>query len=233
MKNLFLVIILLFSQYCFCQSLGINKKEVFEIVENHSQNLDTVQQLLVVINNDDTSNKAILFAFEKKNNKWKMHFHAMLASIGKNGFALPGRKLEGDGKTPTGIFNLGQLFTYENKVKTSLPFIQTTKDDKWIDDPNHIDYNKYIKGNTSASSFEYLHLASIDYKYCTVIEYNTNPVIKGKGSAIFFHLADSNYRPTAGCVAIKESDMDKILSWFKPNLNSAILMGNKFNLKGD
>lgn len=186
MKNLFLVITLLFSQYSFCQSFEINKKDALRIVENHEQNLDTIQQLLLVINDNDTSNKAMLVALEKRNKIWKIKFNPMLASIGKNGFALPSKKVEGDGKSPTGIYTLGQLFSYENKVNTSLPFIQTTEDDKWIDDTNHVEYNKYIKGNTTATSFEHLYLSSIYYKYCMVIEYNTNPVIKGKGSAIFF-----------------------------------------------
>jgi L,D-peptidoglycan transpeptidase YkuD (ErfK/YbiS/YcfS/YnhG family) len=200
------------------------------IVENHIHELGTEQQLLLVINDNDTSHKAILVALEKRNKKWKLKFDPMLASIGRNGFALPGKKLEGDGKSPTGLYALGQLFTYENTVNTRMPFIQTFEDDKWIDDPNHHDYNKYIKGNTTASSFEHLHLSGIYYKYCMVIEYNTHPVEKGKGSAIFFHVADEKYSPTAGCVAIQESDMDKILSWLKPNQKRAILMGNRNQL---
>ncbi len=230
MKNLFLVIAVLFSSFSFCQSIKINKNEVLSILKNYKPNIDSIQQILLVMNKNDTTSKAILVALEKKNKKWKIKFDPMLASIGRNGFALPGKKQEGDGKSPTGLYMLGQLFTYENKVNTSLPFIQTTVDDKWIDDANHEDYNKYIKGNTTANSFEHLLLSGIYYKYCTVIEYNTNPVVKGKGSAIFFHVADTNYSPTAGCVAIKESDMDKILTWLKPTLNKAILMGNRNNL---
>ena len=55
-----------------------------------------------------------------------------------------------------------------------------------------------------------------------VIEYNTNPVIKGNGSAIFFHVADEKYSATAGCVAIKESDMLQYLNWLQPNKRKAI-----------
>ena len=226
MKIIFLVISFLFSQYSFCQSFKINEKVVLSIIEKNKQNVDAIQQLLLVINDNDTSNKAILVALEKRNKKWKIQFDPMLASIGRNGFALPGKKVEGDGKSPTGLFQLGQLFTYENSVNTRLPFIQTFDDDKWIDDSNNVDDNKYIKGNTTATSFEHLHLSGIYYKYCMVIEYNTHPVEKGMGSAIFFHVADEKYSPTAGCVAIKETDMNKILSWMKPNLKRAILMGN-------
>ena len=228
---------LLFSICTICfkpiygQLIPINKKEIIELIKTNKEKLNNVEQLLVAINNNDSADKAIVIALEKVNKKWKIKLGPVQASIGRTGFALPGEKIEGDGKSPTGIFDLGQLYTYEASVKTSLPFIQTNSEDKWIDDPNHENYNSHIRGNTTAKSFEHLKLSSIDYKYCMVIEYNTHPVVKGKGSAIFFHLADANYSPTAGCVAIKESDMDQILLWLDPNKQKAILMGNKNHLQ--
>ena len=228
---------LLFSICTICfkpiygQLIPINKKEIIELIKTNKEKLNNVEQLLVAINNNDSADKAIVVALEKVNKKWKIKIGPVQASIGRAGFALPGEKIEGDGKSPTGIFDLGQLYTYEASVNTSLPFIQTNAEDKWIDDPNHENYNTHIRGNTTAKSFEHLKLSSIDYKYCMVIEYNTHPVVKGKGSAIFFHLADANYSPTAGCVAIKESDMDQILLWLDPNKQKAILMGNKNHLQ--
>jgi L,D-peptidoglycan transpeptidase YkuD (ErfK/YbiS/YcfS/YnhG family) len=165
-----------------------------------------------------------LVAFERFGKRWKRKFGPILASIGRNGFAAPGAKVEGDGKTPTGIFALGQLFTYEPRIDTKLPFIQSNAEDKWVDDSTSTDYNKYIRGNTAAKSFEHLLLNSIYYKYCMVIEYNTHPVVKGKGSAIFFHLSDENYTPTAGCVAIGEPAMQSILHWLDPTKHKAIYM---------
>ena len=213
------------------QLIPIYKKEIIELIKSNKEKLNNIEQLLVAINNNDISNKAIVVALERVNKKWKIKLGPVQASIGRTGFALPGEKIEGDGKSPSGIFDLGQLYTYEASVNTSLPFIQTNAEDKWIDDPNHENYNTHIRGNTTAKSFEHLKLSSIDYKYCMVIEYNTHPVVKGKGSAIFFHLADANYSPTAGCVAIKESDMDQILLWLDPNKQKAILMGNKNHLQ--
>lgn len=209
------------------QIMPINKKEVINLIKANKEKFNNIEQLVVAINNNDSSNKAIVVALEKVNKKWKIKLGPVQASIGRTGFALPGEKIEGDGKSPTGIFDLGQLYTYEASVNTSLPYIQTNSEDKWIDDPNHENYNTHIRGNTTAKSFEHLKLSSIDYKYCMVIEYNTHPVVKGKGSAIFFHLASPNYDPTAGCVAIQESDMDQILLWLSPNKQKAILMGNK------
>ena len=235
MKFIYTILLL-----CFCiigmkpsfgQLASIHKKEIIQLIKANKEKLNNIEQLVVAINNNDSADKAIVIALEKVNKKWKIKLGPVQASIGRTGFALPGEKIEGDGKSPTGIFDLGQLYTYEASVKTSLPFIQTNSEDKWIDDPNHENYNSHIRGNTTAKSFEHLKLSSIDYKYCMVIEYNTHPVVKGKGSAIFFHLADANYSPTAGCVAIKESDMDQILLWLDPNKQKAILMGNKNHLQ--
>jgi L,D-peptidoglycan transpeptidase YkuD (ErfK/YbiS/YcfS/YnhG family) len=96
------------------------------------------------------------------------------------------------------------LFSFERQFQTLLENQQTTKEDKWIDDVNSPDYNKHITGATDAKSYENLLLNTYDYKYCSVIEYNTNPVVKGKGSAIFFHLALKPASFTSGCVAIQE-----------------------------
>ena len=228
---LLLSLCIIFIKPSYGQIMPINKKEVIDLIKANKEKLNNVDQLVVAINNNDSADKAIVVALEKVNKKWRIKLGPVQASIGRTGFALPGEKIEGDGKSPTGIFDLGQLYTYEASVKTSLPFIQTNSEDKWIDDPNHENYNSHIRGNTTAKSFEHLKLSSIDYKYCMVIEYNTHPVVKGKGSAIFFHLADANYSPTAGCVAIKESDMDQILLWLDPNKQKAILMGNKNHLQ--
>jgi L,D-peptidoglycan transpeptidase YkuD (ErfK/YbiS/YcfS/YnhG family) len=63
-----------------------------------------------------------------------------------------------------------------------------------------------------------------------VIEYNTKPVVKGKGSAIFFHLSDEKHTPTSGCVAIEENDMLNYLQWLMPNKKRGILLTSLNNL---
>lgn len=188
---------------------------------------ESTKQVLLVYNETPEESKAILLAFEKTEKGWQQSFDPIPAGIGRNGFAAEGEKREGDGKSPSGLFDLGQLFTYEKVVNTKMPFTQSTTDDKWIDDPESPDYNKHIRGETDAKSFENLLLESDYYKYCIVIEYNTNPIEKGKGSAIFFHLNGKKYESTAGCVAISEKDMLAVLKWLDPVKNPMILMGSK------
>ncbi len=191
----------------------------------NSRQLDPgkMQQVVVTFKIDKKDKVYKVMALEKIKGKWKLAISPVQASIGRNGFAQENKKMEGDGKTPNGLYALGQLYSYESTVDTKIPFQQVDSLDKWIDDSTSNDYNKYVRGETTAKSFENLKLKSIDYKYCMVIEYNTQPVIKGKGSAIFFHVADEKYSPTAGCVAIAEKDMLQFLKWFKPKKKKAML----------
>jgi len=206
---------------------GKSSKVINQILmEQLVQIPDSVTQLVLVCNENLNDSQANLFTLKKEEEKWIPVLNSIPAGIGENGFAASGQKVEGDGKSPTGLFKLGQLFTYEKEVDTRMPFIQSTSEDKWIDDPDSPDYNRHVRGKTSAKSYENLKLTSIAYKYCMVIEYNTNPVVKEKGSAIFFHLRNSETGTTAGCVAISESEMLQILKWLDPSKHPMILMGN-------
>ena len=117
-------------------------------------------------------------------------------------------KLEGDKKTPVGKFNLGPLFyrpDREKKPKTKLTCKKITKNMNWCNDSTSKKYyNKLISKN---KKIKYEKLYRRDYKYDLMIpvSYNSNPVRLGKGSAIFLHLS-KNYKPTAGCIALKKKD---------------------------
>lgn len=232
-SNKFFILILVLFAINIIQSQEKNKavENVLSIVEKNKNQLENVSQLLVVFNEKPESFTAVFVALEKKGKNWVVKQNPIEAGIGKNGFALPNQKVEGDGKSPTGIFKLGKLFSYEKQFNTLLENQQTTKEDKWIDDVNSPDYNKHVIGATEAKSYENLLLNTDVYKYCTVIEYNTNPVVKGKGSAIFFHLALKPASFTSGCVAIQEEFMKVMLSWLDPKQNPTIIMGNLAVLK--
>lgn len=225
-------IVLLFSITHFqAQSKDSAIENTILIAENNRSQLENIGQLLVVYNDKIDSFNAVLVVLEKKDNRWFVKQGPINAGIGKKGFASQFNKLEGDGKSPTGIFKLGKLFSYEKQSNILLENQQTTKEDKWIDDVNSVDYNKHVSGSTNAKSYENLFLKNDAYKYCMVIEYNTNPIIKGKGSAIFFHLGINNPSFTAGCVAIDEENMESIIHWLDPKLNPCIIMGTLTELK--
>ena len=152
--------------------------------------------------------------------------------IGRNGFAPPGFKREGDGRTPSGIYLLGTAFGYNASAPTRMPYRQAGDNDLWVDDVNSPDYNRWVrKGETHAASFERMRRADGLYKYGVVIEYNSSPVVKERGSAIFLHIWRGEKEPTAGCVALSEKDMLLILDWLDPKAKPLVVMGTESDLK--
>ena len=170
--------------------------------------------------------ETLLYAMEKSGDTWQKAFEPFNATIGGNGFAPAGEKREGDGRSPSGIYSLKTAFGYKESVNTKMPYRQTLEDDIWIDDPDAGDYNRWVKKfATRATSYEIMKRDDHLYKYGIVIEYNTDPVIKGNGSAIFLHIWKGEGMPTAGCVAISEENMLKILEWLNPAAEPLIIMG--------
>ena len=127
-------------------------------------------------------------------------------SIGKNG--KTSKKIEGDNKTPKGLYALGPLYYRKDrlpKLSTKLKKIEIMKNFGWCDDVKSKFYNKPIKTNINVRH-EKLYRNDKKYDLLIPIEYNSNKPKKNKGSAIFIHLT-TNYKKTQGCVAIKEKDM--------------------------
>ena len=126
--------------------------------------------------------------------------------IGKSG--IKANKVEGDKSTPSGIFHLGNVYYRSDRVKkplTKLKCIKINKNMVWCNDPFSKFYNKKIKVN---KKIKHEKLFRIDYKYnyLIVIKYNYLKTIPNKGSAIFIHLT-KNYKPTVGCIGLKEKDL--------------------------
>ncbi len=185
-------------------------------------------QVLMVMGEESAGTTAMLYALEKRAGVWRTAFPALPALIGRNGFAPPGEKKEGDVRTPSGVFALKRAFGYPAAVDTRLSYRQSGDNDIWVDDGNSPDYNRWgRKGETSATSFEQMKLNDDRYKYGIVIEYNTDPVVKGAGSAIFIHVRCEEHLPTQGCVALAENDILRVLGWLEPQAKPLAILGTR------
>jgi len=126
--------------------------------------------------------------------------------IGKKGISLD--KIEGDKKTPKGIFTLGNLYYREDRQKkpiTRLKTIPIKKEMGWCDDSkDKKNYNKLIKIRKKIK-YEKLFRKDNKYDFLIPIKYNYHKPKLGKGSAIFIHLT-KNYKPTDGCIALSKKD---------------------------
>ena len=137
--------------------------------------------------------------------------------IGKNGSTR--NKEEGDKKTPKGTYNIENLYFRKDRKEKPLTLLKCTEIVKgmgWCDDVRFPKkYNKLFK---LEKNIKHEKLKRKDHKYDLLIpiKYNFNKPITGLGSCIFIHLT-KDYKPTAGCIALKEKDFLIMLKLIKKN----------------
>jgi L,D-peptidoglycan transpeptidase YkuD (ErfK/YbiS/YcfS/YnhG family) len=198
---------------------------VFNNVMSKYQSVLKNSEQLLIVTGDYASPKATLYVLSKSDGKWQMSYPQLEVNIGKNGFAHEGKKREGDGMTPSGAFYLGTAFGYEPSIATKMPYCQSTAEDFWVDDSDSPQYNQWVHGKPDAKSWEVMRREDNLYKYGAVIEYNTSPVVKGAGSAIFIHVQRGEDMPTAGCVSMPEACVAELLGWLDPAKIPLIVTG--------
>jgi len=141
---------------------------------------------------------------------------AYRCALGRAG--LSDNKNEGDGATPIGRFPLRQIMFRPDRVasfETALAMRPLCRSDGWCDDPDDPDYNHLIERPFQAS---HEIMWRDDHLYDLVVElgYNDAPVIAGRGSAVFMHVASPGYLPTEGCVALALNDLLAVIAECDP-----------------
>ena len=148
--------------------------------------------------------------------------YKLKCSIGKSG--IKKSKKEGDLATPKGVFQLGCLY-YRNdrikKLKSKLKKKIIKKNMGWCNDSKSKKYKKEIYFQFKYKA-EKLYKKNGIYDLFIDIKYNSKPIIKNKGSAIFLHIAQNKYKPTQGCVALSKKDFLKILPLINKRTKIAI-----------
>ncbi len=140
---------------------------------------------------------------------------AMRCAIGRSGMIRD--KREGDGGTPVGVWPLRRVFFRPDKLprpETLLRAVEISPADGWCDAPKDRNYNRLVKLPYPASAEDMWRSDDI-YDIVVELGYNDDPVVPGKGSAIFLHLARPDYSATAGCVAVALEDMRALLALVK------------------
>ncbi|MDR1134264.1 MAG: L,D-transpeptidase family protein, partial [Synergistaceae bacterium] len=156
-------------------------------------------------------NAAVIRAYRKTGTDWTLRFETA-GYFGKNGVSAG--KREGDGKTPSGVYTFGRAFGVSDDPGSITPYTKVNENDVWVDDPKSARYNQWAGKNDPDAdwkSAEHLIKFPKAYKYAIAINYNTNPVVPGLGSAIFLHCSAGG--PTAGCVSVSEAAMIFFLSF--------------------
>ena len=131
-------------------------------------------------------------------------------ALGKRGIGT--KRKEGDLITPKGSYKIKGILYRRDKVKnlnTKLGKKAISKKMGWCDDPKSKKYNQLVK-LPFRFNFEKLYRKDGIYDIIFILNFNTNPIKKNKGSAIFIHIAKNNYSATRGCIAIKRKDIKKL-----------------------
>ena len=138
-------------------------------------------------------------------------------ALGKRGIAF--KRKEGDFVTPKGKYKIKYILYRKDRIKkidSKIKKIAIKKNMGWCNDSKSKNYNRLIK-LPSVYNFEKLFKNNNTYDILIVLDYNMNPTIKNKGSAIFIHVAKKNYKKTEGCIALKKNDLLKIVKKLKKN----------------
>jgi len=165
---------------------------------------------------------AALAWFEKRGDAWVQVSDEWEVSVGREGL---GKTKEGDGKTPVGVFALGEVYGYR-KTPTPMPFFQSDEHLVCVDDAQSRYYNRIVDRRRvleDFKSFENMRRADNLYALLVTVGYNRENV-PGRGSCIFLHIRRKDKGPTAGCVALPIEAMKKLVSWLDPAKRPVIVI---------
>lgn len=169
-------------------------------------------KMILVNAKSSSSSDCIVQYFKKSSDGWK-EIMRVNGVMGKNGI---NKTKEGDGKTPTGLYHFTKLFGIKSNPGTQMPYTKLTNSMYWCGSKAY--YNQFVDESKTAAhktkcnhtNDEHLKDYAPFYNYAAALSYNSAGTYK-KGSAIFLHCKKSASKYTAGCVAVSESDMKKLI----------------------
>jgi L,D-peptidoglycan transpeptidase YkuD (ErfK/YbiS/YcfS/YnhG family) len=193
-------------------------------------------QLLVVTTEGWDAHQGRLQAFERRQDHWQPVGASFAVALGRNGSAWglglhPAQangphKREGDGRSPAGIFSVGEAFGYAQRIDSALPYQPMRQSNYCIDVPDSPLYNRIVDaervgadavaGSTEPMRLDLHHDGDRRYQEGFVIGHNPQ-ARPGAGSCIFAHLWRAPGEATAGCTAMEPADMQRLLAWLRPS----------------
>jgi L,D-peptidoglycan transpeptidase YkuD (ErfK/YbiS/YcfS/YnhG family) len=201
------------------------------------------RQVIVVTSPSWTAPRGTLRAYEKADGHWRLVVSATPADLGWSGMAGASARLQDTGKTPAGTFRIPYAFGRLANPGTGLPYRQFDRDDAWTYSPTRPStYNVLQTAPVSWTSYgddvEILWRHGAQYRYAAVLDYNlpsgisrgadgirraAHPADTRKGGGIFLHVSDGS--ATAGCIAVPEPTMRRLLDWLDPAQHPVLVAG--------
>jgi L,D-peptidoglycan transpeptidase YkuD (ErfK/YbiS/YcfS/YnhG family) len=190
-------------------------------------------QLLTVSAPRLRTTAATFRAWRRDGDCWRQVAGPFTARVGWNGLRVNRR--EGDGTTPIGTFPIA-AHMYGNEPNPGVAFRYTRLHcgDWWVEDPRSPSYNRFRHVACGATppfrtTSEDMSKSPTAYRHLAVIDYNTHPIVPGRGSGIFLHVSHGN--PTLGCVSLPLPQLVKLLRWFDPAKRPLIVIGTRSTIR--
>jgi L,D-peptidoglycan transpeptidase YkuD (ErfK/YbiS/YcfS/YnhG family) len=193
----------------------------------------SAKQLVTVEAKVTKTTHATLRTWRRKGGCWVAAAGPYPARLGKNG--LSSNRREGDGTTPTGVYRIGRTM-YGNEANPGVRFRyrRLRCGDWWDEDPSSPTYNSFRHvpcGTTPpfGGASEGMWEQPRPYPFLAVVEYNTRPVVPGRGSGIFLHAQTGG--PTIGCISLRKEELRAVLRWLHPAGAPMIAIGTSKQLR--
>jgi D-alanyl-D-alanine dipeptidase len=193
-------------------------------------------QLIVVTSDSWNKIEGKMAVYEYKKGQWNLVMNDIPIVTGRTGMAWANGlhkdelnsgilKKEGDGKSPAGIFRLSGLFGYQD-IKSKMNSLKVNERTFCVDDSKSDYYNQIVSTDTIKKdwdSAETMLMKSDAYKFGIFVDYNVNPAKPQAGSCIFMHIWSGSNSPTAGCTAMKEGDILKLINFLDKSKNPILV----------
>lgn len=209
----------------------------------YPQLIENSKQMLLVVTANDSVQTGSLYLFhrEKESENWQMSAEKIPVVLGRKGLAwsseeksgaMPNipQKVEGDGKSPAGVFTLGACFGFADETEMKdlkIPYLHITELTECVDDRDSQYYNKIVQRDevekVDWNSSEKMRRIDPEYKIGVIVNYNTESPRSGSGSCIFLHIWEAPTKPTSGCTAMSEKDMREIANWLDEEKNPVLV----------
>jgi L,D-peptidoglycan transpeptidase YkuD (ErfK/YbiS/YcfS/YnhG family) len=194
----------------------------------------TATQLITVVAATSRSTAASLRLWRKAGDCWVAASGSGTAHVGFNGVSEA--KREGDKKTPAGAFGIQPvMYGIAPNPGVHFRYRRIHCGDWWVEDPRSPFYNRFHHVRCGSKppfriTSEDMSKSPISYSHLAVIDYNTHPVVPGRGSGIFLHVSASG-GPTLGCVSLPYGRLVATLRWLQPAAKPLIVIGTAARIR--
>ena len=207
-----------------------------KIIEDFNQ--PNSKQLIIVLTKDSSEFTGYLFRYEWHEDRWKQIDDRIDITVGKNGMAKGlgeeidysprmDLKIEGDGKSPSGIFTIGDAFGFAKKENVNdlmLNYLQIDSLTRCIEDIQSSYYNLIVQKDHVENDWknaDKMRNVSL-YEWGFSINHN-KAAVPSRGSCVFFHIWRAPGKYTLGCTAMSKENILEILKWINPERNPIVV----------